>query len=323
MKKLDKLSSIAGIISAAIALIALFWSVYTYWQAMPDETAQTPKIHTDYRIISKFRSILSKLDQTEYAGTSFDYWPDCGLRNAYYHIVGFMSFADLQDIFGGKIFISGPHTTSTLNLHSKYDFGHYNKDFIKWINVNLNAALSDKQFIEKTKPLYEKFLSKIITNYALVWMYLDKHKSLKKSLLTDYKTHIENKTLPDSYIQQTTLVELFDHFMTKKETEKTLKATGDDAKTDFSGLLPIVLGLQQLATDRRHILARDNVVREELKLLMQKGDSNILAPAIYFWLRRSLDKTESDIYSIMQTLLEKYDSATLYNLRSMVAFEGQ
>lgn len=306
--KISYISFWLGVLSLAITVFISIMNVVIFKKI--DDKA-------DYIAVSKLQSVISNLDKTKYLGNDFDYWPDCGLRNAYFHIISLINLNEINEIFKNEIFISGPHSKNSLNLNSLYDFGHYNPTFLKAVKINLDATLEDHDFIKRTKFLYDKYISKIALNYSYAYLFLEKDKELKNTLLSEYKQYIQDKILPDTYIQQTTFVDSWDQNLTSEEILNKLKALGGDS-LDLTSMLPVVIGAQEIAHDKRHILSRNKRIRTKLQIFMKNGDSNILAPALYFWLRRAIDGTEKEIYVLLKTLLNKYDPSSFYNLKYLI-----
>jgi len=59
-----------------------------------------------------------------------------GIRGFYCHIKPFLSYKRLQELLEFPIFVKGPHSRSYLNLDARYEFGYYNKKFVKWLADN-------------------------------------------------------------------------------------------------------------------------------------------------------------------------------------------
>ena len=274
----------------------------------------------DYKIVLKFRSVIESLDKTTYTGNNFDYWPESGIRNAYYRLASKITYNEIQQIFGGNIFVKGPHFTNNLNLTDKTQFGHYNMDFLDWVDSHLTEALEDSEFINRTQPIFDNQLDFIVTHYAIVKLYLDKNIKLKNKLLNDYKTHIENNTLPDGYIEQVSWVKFFSPKYDIENVFPSIKEMNNDS-IDLTSLRSLFKGKENLRRDNRHVLEKDEQVRKKLQHLMDFGNPNVIAPAIYFWLRRNIDGSEEKIFSILKKIILKYDAADYHGYSSVVLYD--
>ena len=55
------------------------------------------------------------------------------------------------------LYVSGPHRNGEWDLYSD-DFGHYNPKAIQWLADLAKKVVSDKKFVEASKPLVDKYL---------------------------------------------------------------------------------------------------------------------------------------------------------------------
>jgi hypothetical protein len=292
---------------------------YKRW--FPNQISSTEAINykPEYKFVRIIQKAISNLDKTKYTGTAYDYWPECGLRGSYYHLLSIVSFSEIQNLFDEKVFVDNSKSSSEVSLNERFDFRHYNPNFIKWLKVNINEALTDTTFIQNNKSLYEKYLSYSLRSYAITYLFLEKDEEFKNKLLKEYCEHIANKTLPTTYIQQTTFVERWkDSLITEDEAYRLLRSV--KGSNQFDSLMPIVVGFDRLLHDPRHILARDESVRLKLQHLMKKGDANVIGPAIYFWIRRAIDGTDKELFSVLQIIMTKFDTADFHNLSLEVAY---
>lgn len=208
------------------------------------------------QVISIGKKILSNLDKTRNTGADFDYWPNGGIQIAYYHLATFVSYEMLVKLSPYPIFVSGPHGTDKLNLDAPFSFGHYNPEFLRWFHDHLINILQDDAFIHPTKKLFEKYLGETAMTYFATYNILNEHPKELNALLQDYKTRIDNRTLPEMY-----------YYNIAWEGEKHFQS---------------------------------------LKNLYATYDANVVAPAVYFWLRRHIDGTHQEIFSILESLLGAY-----------------
>lgn len=223
-------------------------------------TLDKSSINNDFLNIIK--KALISLDNTENKGTNFDYWPSGGLLSVYDHLRTFVNYRTLVKIVPVPIYTSGPHSNISLSLNERYEFGHYNPEFIKWLDRHISILTEDGKFIKKTKPLFDKYLCETAFAYWECYRYLDKDKELKEYLKTDYLKRIDEKTLPEKFYYD---------------------------------------------------IAWDSEQYKSIDLLGKKYNINVVAPAIYFWIRRSIDSTDEDIYKALDKILRAYYPARIFN----------
>lgn len=92
---------------------------------------------------------------------TFDYFPECGIRNFYCHLSGYIDYRHFQKSIGTPIFLSGPHGPDGLDLNSPDRFGHYNPLFVRKIRSILIPAIRDREFAKATLPVYQKYISRL------------------------------------------------------------------------------------------------------------------------------------------------------------------
>jgi hypothetical protein len=128
--------------------------------------------------------------------------PQFGLRGLYCHIKDSLNFADLKKLAPVPIFLSGPHSSTGLNLNAKFDFGRYNPEFVRWIDRALVSALSDESFVRNTQALYEKHIHRQARTYYRAYQALQRNPVFLKREADIYLQYIKNHTLPELYINR-------------------------------------------------------------------------------------------------------------------------
>jgi hypothetical protein len=213
------------------------------------------KSSINYNFLDSIKKAVINLDDTEYQGSDFDYWPDGGLRSTYDHLRTFIDYRTLAEIAPVPIYLSGPHSVISLSLNERYQFGHYNPEFINWLDRHISILTEDGAFIKTTKPLFDKYLSKTAFAYWECYRCLEKDTELKENLKSDYLKRINEQTLPVRFYYN---------------------------------------------------IAWDSERYESINKLGNKYGINVVAPAIYFWLRRSIDGTDERIYTALDKILRAY-----------------
>lgn len=110
-------------------------------------------------VIQRFKSAIMNLDYTYHTmPDEFDYWPECGIRVTGSHLASLISLSDLQKMLPCPLYVSGPHHDGKWELENDDEFGHYNPEAITYLTSIAETMVSDKQFVELSKPLVDKYL---------------------------------------------------------------------------------------------------------------------------------------------------------------------
>ena len=111
-----------------------------------------------------FRDAVEKLDTTGEDG-DYDSWAFSGLRIMGEHLFNLLSIREVEQLIGCPLYVSGPHK-SYWNLNNEDEYGKYNITAIKRLKELADEILTDESFVNKTRPLIEKFL-KLKLQYTL------------------------------------------------------------------------------------------------------------------------------------------------------------
>ena len=208
-------------------------------------------------VIAILKKTFSNLDKTVNTGQGFDYWPDGGIQIAYYHLATFVTYGMISHLSPHPVFGSGPHGAVNLNLNSSQTFGHYNPQFLQWLQDHLIEILQDKSFVESTLTNFQTYLGDTAKTYWATYTILNQYPNELNTLLEDYKTRLKTRSVPDGYYYN---------------------IAWSDHANQF----------------------------DSLKRLNESYNTNVVAPAVYFWLRRYIDGTEAQIFSMLEYLLVAY-----------------
>lgn len=111
--------------------------------------------------IDMIKAATEKLDESvNVMPGEFDYWPECGLRNTASHLFSLISLRTVNRMLPCELYVSGPHYTNRWNFNDPWDFGHYNPEAITYLNKLATKIVSDKKFVDRTRPLVEKNLKR-------------------------------------------------------------------------------------------------------------------------------------------------------------------
>jgi hypothetical protein len=117
-------------------------------------------------------------------------------------------------------------------------------------------VLSDRSLVQSTAPLFRRYLERVAVTYWATNRALSEHPAETRWLLDDYRSHMDNRTLPPGYYE-----------------------------TSWRG-----------AEDRFTFLAQ----------VKASYDDNVVDQAVYFWLRRRIDRTDAQVFSMLESLLGAY-----------------
>jgi|GEM_PF-775168 len=130
------------------------------------------------------------------------WFPKLGIRGFYCHLKSGLSFKQLQTLVPMPIFLSSPHQDQQLNLNSRFNFGHYNPEFIKWLHDNFIPNNPDAAFLKTTQGFYTEYMQSLARTYYLVHHILQANPDFKDTELKRYKNLILNKKLPEFYTSE-------------------------------------------------------------------------------------------------------------------------
>lgn len=98
--------------------------------------------------------------------------PEYGMRGFYCHLKSALDVDKIQQLVDMPIFLSGPHYDNYLNLYARFEFGHYNPKFVRWLGDNLLPKNDIPQFVNQTKYAYSNYIEPLARTYYLVYRIL-------------------------------------------------------------------------------------------------------------------------------------------------------
>jgi len=110
-----------------------------------------------------------------------------------------VSLERLTELSQTAIFVKGPHTGGKINFDSRYEFGYYNIEFVKWLGDLVLAVKQNTTIRTATQPMYDKYLKKPARTYHQAYRFLEGAVDLEE-VKKAYLNHIANRTLPQGYI---------------------------------------------------------------------------------------------------------------------------
>ena len=111
--------------------------------------------------VTTIRTAIEDLDNSfNVMRDETDYWPECGLRVTASHLFSLISLKTLNRMLPCELYLSGPHHYNRWEMDCSYDFGKYNPEAVQYLGQLANKVVADKSFVEKTRPLVDKYLKR-------------------------------------------------------------------------------------------------------------------------------------------------------------------
>ena len=140
----------------------------------PDEpVTDEERINEDDAIEYIMGAVLNLDNSTNVLENEYDDWPNGTLRVTASHLFSMISLRTLNRILPCDLYLSGPHHYSYWEFNCSYDFGRYNPDAIQYLDKLAAKIVSDKKFVEQTKPIVDKYLKKQLFTMKAIYEGLD------------------------------------------------------------------------------------------------------------------------------------------------------
>jgi hypothetical protein len=121
-----------------------------------------------------------------------------GLLNTFEYLRSLVPFESLQNDMPMSIFLSGPHYDDQLVLTSKYTFGHYNPEFVKYFGSVVSELLSNKSFVSATKSRMEKYgLLNNLAGLQIIYRMIEKDQASFNKFKSQYQQKLLDGTWPE------------------------------------------------------------------------------------------------------------------------------
>jgi hypothetical protein len=218
-----------------------------------------------------------------------------GFRFLYCSIRSVVSFDKVQAISGLSIFRpGGPHDNREINLNASFRFGHYNPEFLDWVEKRIIPDRSDAWFKGVSQLVYDARIGP--TARAL------------------YHSHEILFADPQRY------QDFLREYQTVKKDYLEKHKPGKPNEVWYQWKQPIPLGIIKVRYQERIAKKGTEIgwaLGEDVGwlsdyLVNAKGDDLYLAnTAGGFWVRRSIDGTEAQIFRLVTKLLQTFEPAVV------------
>lgn len=196
-----------------------------------------------------------------------DYFPDGGMRNFYCHVKAQVDYAKIQQLAGVSAFVKGPHTKEMLDLSNPTSFGHYNKDFVRWLSERLVPGGRSSRFREQTQSIYDRYVRPLARIFHVTYRKLGSNPAYLEREKTRYLKLIAANNLPAGYYEK------YFYFMNPGFFKKPEGGFSYFTGRGFDGGV----------------------------------NGNVVKTCVAFWIRRSIDGTDKEFFAGLQKLLRAYD----------------
>lgn len=209
-----------------------------------------------------------ELPKTKNFCPEFDYFPEGGMKSFYCHLRDLSSMGEVESYFGESIFLSGPHRPGFLILDDKQSFGHYNPKFPIFLRDTLIPAAKDKAFLTITQPIYDQYVKRLARVFMATYRKLQSNQIYFVTERVRYKKLIQENRLEPYYYEK------FYQFMNPYYTDDENENVGNTFK----------------------------IYHED-----ESMDGNVVKTCVAFWIRRSIDGTDTEFYEGLKLLVKTYD----------------
>jgi len=214
------------------------------------------------------------LEKAKYQGASFNpkTLEESNFIELYDYLRSFLSMNDLAKMLGVPIFISGPHTDSTLALTDKYQFGHYHPEFPIRLRKFFIPAVNNSTIRSLTQKNYNSYLKRFARTFFAVYQKLNSNSDFYDKEVLRYTELIADRRLDPYYFERFILFMKIDY------------TDGEDLEES----------------------AKFQSFKEDEKL-----DEDLVKLVVGFWIRRRIDQTDFLFYQGLIDLIKVYDTEFL------------
>jgi hypothetical protein len=244
-------------------------------------------------------SHTDKAGLTDRSSDGFDCktWLESGFRYLYCKVRTVVSFEKVQSIAGINIFrMGGPHDKG-LNLSDSFQFGHYNPEFLTWLDEYLiPQGMNDSRFNKLSRYVYKTHIGPIARA-----MY-HSHEILFADTVAyaDFRQRFQD--VKKAYLEKLANNEAFESRFA--ENPVTFSVIKNGYQTALEQHIPVGFGTEEDLQEKFRWLSD--------YLATDKNDDFYLAnTAGGFWVRRSIDGTEAQIFQLLTKLLKTFEPEVL------------
>jgi hypothetical protein len=115
------------------------------------------------------------------------------------------SYQYVRNLLPHPIYISGPHSKN-LATNNRSDFGHYNPEFLDWLETQIDEQLSNPTVVAQTQIGFDQNLRSIVEmHYSLRTYLLTNHKEKYDFAVSNYRNRVADGIEQDEKTATNTL----------------------------------------------------------------------------------------------------------------------
>ena len=237
--------------------------------------------------------VQSILEKVQPDGFDCKTWLDSGFRHAYCSIRNVVSFEKVQSIAGFSIFRPGGPHDKELDLGDPYRFGHYNPEFLDWLDDYIipQRGANDVRFNQLTRLVYETQIGPVA-----------------RALYHSHEILFADPETFGGFEQRYRIVK--EDYLERLRRRETIEGRFDGDPKAFATIKADYHRRLEQRTDPRNAFQ----LQEDFRwlsdyLATDKDDDWYLAnTAGGFWVRRSIDGTEAQIFRLLTKFLQTFDA---------------
>ena len=252
------------------------------WRELQEELFRLREDLLPHTICPSYACLETKVQPD---GFNCQTWLNSGFRHLYCSVRSVIDFKKAQSIAGIKIFSSGPHGDE-LNLSDVHQFGHYNPTFLDWLDEYIiPQGMDDVRFNQITRLVYSTHIGPIARalyhSHEILFADAEAQRAFERRYQVVKMDYLQRTGAEYVRFQQDPKEFASIRSDYEARVEKGSEA-GWSLGEDFRWLS------DYLATD--------------------KNDDWYLAnTAGGFWVRRSIDGTEAQIFHLLEKLLKTFE----------------
>ncbi len=252
--------------------------VHFAWVDLAHSNGNELKENQDYQLVNQFDGYNCKTSLTT------------GFRYLYCRIRSVVSFEKAQSIAGINVFMPGGPHDKGINLDDDNQFGHYNPKFLSWLNdYIIPQGMEDPQFSAITLIVYKNYIGPVA-----------------RALYHTHEILFADSLAYQAFEQRYQVVKQ----RSQQGLESNLSMTGFTRElTKFAAIKKDYLGLLGQHKKLPDLYFENNFAAlSDYLAVVNKDDWYMANTAGGFWVRRSIDGTEAQIFQLLTKLLKTFDS---------------
>ncbi len=218
-----------------------------------------------------------------------------GFRNLYCSVRNVVGYQKAKSISGIDLFVSGPHETD-LDFNAPYEFGHYNPAFLDWVDAYLIPQdMNDPAFNAMSRIVYDRKIGPVVRalyhSHEILFASPEDYRAFEADFAA-IGEGLRNGTIPSK--------------------DDGWSYGFDSGPGKFEDIKASYLQRLEQRTNPSNFSEGNKFVWLASYLTVTKDDDGYLAhTAGGFWVRRSIDGTEAQIFKLLTKVLACFEPEVL------------